>query len=79
MISYTLCLCAAAMFASLSFGVGPLALAGEPTGIGQKGTGQTKKSTERQQSGNNPDMSEVPEELQEGQTAQDMEQLTHEK
>ena len=44
--------------------------AGEPAGIGEKGTGQTKKSTERQQSGNQPDMSQVPEELREGKSAQ---------
>ena len=47
-----------------------LLFAGEPSGIGEKGTGQTKKSTERQQSGNQPDMSQVPEELREGKSAQ---------
>jgi hypothetical protein len=47
-----------------------LVFAGEPSGIGEKGTGQTKKSTERQQSGNKPDMSQVPQELREGQSAQ---------
>ena len=47
-----------------------LVFAGEPPGIGEKGTGQTKKSTERQQSGNKPDMSQVPEELREGKSAQ---------
>jgi hypothetical protein len=44
--------------------------AGEPAGIGEKGTGQTKKSTERQQSGNQPDMSQVPGELRQGKSAQ---------
>ena len=47
-----------------------LLVAGEPSGIGEKGTGQTKKSTERQQSGNQPDMSQVPEELHQGKSAQ---------
>jgi hypothetical protein len=47
-----------------------LLFAGEPAGIGEKGTGQTKKSTERQQSGNQPDMSQVPEELRQGKSAQ---------
>jgi hypothetical protein len=47
-----------------------LLFAGEPSGIGEKGTGQMKKSTERQQSGNQPDMSQVPEELREGKSAQ---------
>ena len=47
-----------------------LLFAGEPSGIGEKGTGQTKKSTERQQSGNQPDMSQVPAELSEGKSAQ---------
>ena len=44
--------------------------AGEPAGIGEKGTGQTNKSTERQQSGTQPDMSQVPEELRQGKSAQ---------
>ena len=47
-----------------------LLFAGEPAGIGEKGTGQTKKSTERQQSGNQPDMSQVPKELSQGKSAQ---------
>ena len=51
----------------------------EPAGIGEKGTGQTKKSTERQQSQNNPDMSQVPEELQQGKSARAAEELSHEK
>ena len=51
----------------------------EPAGIGEKGTGQTKKSTERQQSQNKPDMSKVPEELREGKTARAAEELEHEK
>jgi len=53
-----------------------LVFAGEPAGIGEKGTGQTKKSTERQQSGNKPDMSQVPEELREGKSAQAAQELT---
>ena len=55
---------------TISFAIAALAFAGEPSGIGEKGTGQTKKSTERQQSGNKPDMSQVPEELREGKSAQ---------
>ncbi|HKT35634.1 MAG TPA: hypothetical protein VJR03_12465 [Nitrospira sp.] len=51
----------------------------EPAGIGEKGTGQTKKSTERQQSKNKPDMSKVPEELKEGKSAQAAEELSHQK
>lgn len=51
----------------------------EPAGIGEKGTGQTKKSTERQQSKNKPDMSQVPEELEQGKSARAAEQLSHEK
>ena len=51
----------------------------EPAGIGEKGTGQTKKSTERQQSKNKPDMSQVPEELKEGKSARAAEELSHEK
>ena len=51
-------------------------LASEPAGIGEKGTGQTKKSTERQQSGNQPDMSQVPAELSEGKSAQAAQDLT---
>ena len=53
-----------------------LLFAGEPSGIGEKGTGQTKKSTERQQSGNQPDMSQVPAELSEGKSAQAAQELT---
>ena len=49
----------------------------EPAGIGEKGTGQTKKSTERQQSGKQPDMSQVPEELKEGKSARAAEELSH--
>jgi hypothetical protein len=49
----------------------------EPAGIGEKGTGQTKKSTERQQSQNKPDMSQVPEELKEGKSARAAEELSH--
>ena len=52
-----------------------LVCAGEPSGIGEKGTGQTKKSTERQQSGNQPDMSQVPQELREGKSAQAAQEL----
>jgi|SRR5689334_11187298 len=51
----------------------------EPAGIGEKGTGQTKKSTERQQTPNKPDMSQVPEELKQGKSAKAAEELTHEK
>ena len=49
----------------------------EPAGIGEKGTGQTKKSTERQQSQNKPDMSQVPEELKQGKSARAAEELSH--
>ena len=49
----------------------------EPAGIGEKGTGQQKKSTERQQSGKQPDMSQVPEELKEGKSARAAEELSH--
>ena len=49
----------------------------EPAGIGEKGTGQTKKSTERQQGGNQPDMSQVPEELKEGKSARAAEEMSH--
>jgi hypothetical protein len=56
-----------------------LVFAGEPSGIGEKGTGQTKKSTERQQSANTPDMSHVPQELEQGKSARAAEQLSHEK
>jgi len=52
--------------------------AGEPTGIGEKGTGQTQKSTERQQSPNAPDLSQVPRELSEGQSAQAAQELNRE-
>ncbi|HEU4684617.1 MAG TPA: hypothetical protein VFS39_08980, partial [Nitrospira sp.] len=51
----------------------------EPPGIGEKGTGQTKKSTERQQTPDKPNLSQVPEELREGKTAQAAEELKHEK
>jgi len=54
-------------------------VAQEPAGIGEKGTGQTKKSTERQQSTNKPDMSQVPQELEQGKSARAAEQLSHEK
>jgi len=60
----------------VSLTIGSLAFAGEPSGIGEKGTGQTKKSTERQQSGNQPDMSQVPAELSEGKSAQAAQDLT---
>ena len=56
--------------AAVSLAMTGLLFAGEPAGIGEKGTGQTKKSTERQQSGNQPDMSQVPEELRQGKSAQ---------
>jgi hypothetical protein len=55
---------------TVSLAMTGLLFAGEPAGIGEKGTGQTKKSTERQQSGNQPDMSQVPEELRQGKSAQ---------
>lgn len=51
----------------------------EPAGIGEKGTGQTKKSTERQQGQNKPDMSQVPEELKQGKSARAAEELSHDK
>ena len=52
----------------------------EPAGIGEKGTGQTKKSTEREQTPNKPNLSQVPEELREGKTAQAAEEeLKHER
>src|SRR5690348_11513419 len=51
----------------------------EPAGIGEKGTGQTKKSTERQQSQNKPDMSQVPDELKQGKSARAAEELSHQK
>ena len=56
--------------AAVSLAMTGLLFAGEPTGIGEKGTGQTQKSTERQQSGTQPDMSQVPEELRQGKSAQ---------
>ena len=49
----------------------------EPAGIGEKGTGQQKKSTERQQSGKQPDMSQVPQELKEGKSARAAEEQSH--
>jgi hypothetical protein len=55
---------------TVSLAITGLLFAGEPAGIGEKGTGQTKKSTERQQSGQQPDMSQVPEELRQGKSAQ---------
>ena len=61
-----------------SLTIGALAFAGEPTGIGEKGTGQTQKSTERQQSPNAPDLSQVPRELSEGQSAQAAQELNRE-
>ena len=63
---------------TLFLGLGAIVSAGEPSGIGEKGTGQTQKSTERQQSMNKSDMSQVPEELREGKSAQAMEELTQE-
>ena len=60
---------------TVSLATAGLLFAGEPSGIGEKGTGQTKKSTERQQSGNKPDMSQVPEELREGKSAQAAQEL----
>ncbi|HET8721355.1 MAG TPA: hypothetical protein VFM24_04970 [Nitrospira sp.] len=54
----------------MSLAITGIVFAGEPAGIGEKGTGQTKKSTERQQSGKQPDMSQVPEELRQGKSAQ---------
>jgi hypothetical protein len=56
--------------AAVSLAMTGLLFAGEPTGIGEKGTGQTQKSTKRQQSGTQPDMSQVPEELRQGKSAQ---------
>ena len=58
-----------------SLAITGLLFAGEPAGIGEKGTGQMKKSTERQQSGNQPDMSQVPAELREGKSAVAAEEL----
>ena len=60
----------AGLAVTVSLAMTGLAFAGEPAGIGEKGTGQTKKSTERQQSGNQPDMSQVPAELKEGKSAE---------
>ena len=48
---------------TVSVAISALLFAGEPSGIGERGTGQTKKSTERQQSAKKPDMWHVPEEL----------------
>ncbi|HEU4686560.1 MAG TPA: hypothetical protein VFS39_18780, partial [Nitrospira sp.] len=56
-------------FIGLSLGCATLAF-GEPAGIGEKGTGQTKKSTERQQSGTKPDLSQVPGELNQGKSSE---------
>src|SRR4026209_115856 len=61
---------------TVSLAMTGLLVAGEPSGIGEKGTGQTKKSTERQQSGNQPDMSQLPAELSEGKSAQAAQDLT---
>lgn len=58
-----------------SFVFGASAFAGEPTGIGEKGTGQTQKSTEREQTKSTPDLSQVPEELREGKSAQAAQEL----
>ncbi|SLM49442.1 exported protein of unknown function [Nitrospira japonica] len=63
------------LFVGASFVFGASAFAGEPAGIGEKGTGQTQKSTDRQQSGSKPDMSQVPEEIQEGKSAQAAQEL----
>lgn len=64
---------------SLAVGAfGTPALAGEPAGIGERGTGQLQKSTEREQSQNKPDLSQAQAELEEGKTAQAMNDLTHE-
>jgi hypothetical protein len=60
----------------LSLAFGTLAF-GEPAGIGEKGTGQTQKSTERQQSGNKPDLSQVPGELREGKSSEAARELRH--
>ncbi len=65
-----------ALTVAVSLAIPGLLFAGEPSGIGEKGTGQTKKSTERQQSGNQPDMSQVPAELSEGKSAQAAQELT---
>ena len=54
-----------------------LLVAGEPSNIGEKGTGQTTISTERQQSQNKPDMSQVPKELKQGKSARAAEELSH--
>jgi hypothetical protein len=65
--------------AAVSLAMTGLLFAGEPAGIGEKGTGQTKKSTERQQGGNQPDMSQVPQELKQGKSAQAAEELSKQK
>ena len=65
-----------ALTVTLLLAIPGLLFAGEPSGIGEKGTGQTQKSTERQQSGNQPDMSQVPAELSEGKSAQAAQELT---
>ena len=65
-------------FIGASLTIGALAFAGEPAGIGEKGTGQTQKSTERQQSQNAPDLSQAPRELSEGKSAQAAQELTRE-
>jgi len=62
----------------VSLTIGSLAFAGEPAGIGEKGTGQTQKSTEREQSPNKPDLSQAPRELSEGKSAQAAQELTKE-
>ncbi len=62
----------------LSFAFGALAFAQEPAGIGERGTGQLQKSTERQQSQDKPDLSQAPAELREGKTAQAMDELNRE-
>ena len=67
MTNYTL---SVGLAVTVSLAMTGLLFAGEPAGIGEKGTGQTKKSTERQQSGKQPDMSQVPEELRQGKSAQ---------
>ena len=73
MRNYTL---SVGMTVTASLAITGLLFAGEPAGIGEKGTGQTKKSTERQQSQNKPDMSQVPAELSEGKSAQAAQELT---
>jgi len=62
----------------VSLTIGAFAFAGEPAGIGEKGTGQTQKSTEREQSPNKPDLSQAPRELSEGKSAQAAQELTKE-